>query len=147
MHTLAQLLRSRILVTVGPDEPVYDVARKMTEAGVGALPVLDGEELVGVFSERDLMTRVVVPGRDARATRVGDVMTRSVVTASIDDRRSDCLAMMRGKGFRHLPVLAGGRVIAMVSMRDLLRDEIQEQGEEIRHLRAYLHQTPPADEV
>jgi predicted transcriptional regulator len=52
--------------------------------------------------------------------------------------------MMRGKGFRHLPVLAGGRVIAMVSMRDLLRDEIQEKGEEIRNLRAYLHQTLPS---
>ena len=64
--------------------------------------------------------------------------------ATLRDQRSECLAMMRNKGFRHLPVMAEERVIAMVSMRDLLRDEIQEQGEEIRNLRAYLHQTPPA---
>jgi CBS domain-containing protein len=121
---------------------VYDAAELMCNAGVGAIPILDREELVGVFSERDIMTRVLVSGRDPRITPVATVMTRSVVTASLHDRRSECLAMMREGGFRHLPVLAEGRVIAMISMRDLLRDEIQEQGEEIRNLRAYLHQIP-----
>jgi CBS domain-containing protein len=121
---------------------VYDAAELMCNAGVGAIPILDREELAGVFSERDIMTRVLVPGRDPRITPVATVMTRSVVTASLHDRRSECLAMMREGGFRHLPVLAEGRVIAMISMRDLLRDEIQEQGEEIRNLRAYLHQVP-----
>ncbi len=142
MHTLAQLLRSRNLVICSLRATVYDAADLMCNAGVGAIPILDREELVGVFSERDIMTRVLVPGRDPRTTSVGSVMTRSVVTASLHDRRSECLAMMREGGFRHLPVLAEGRVIAMISMRDLLRDEIQEQGEEIRGLRAYLHQTP-----
>ena len=142
MHTLAQLLRSRNLVIGSLRATVYDAADLMCNAGVGAIPILDREELVGVFSERDIMTRVLVPGRDPRTTPVGSVMTRSVVTASLHDRRSECLAMMREGGFRHLPVLAEGRVIAMISMRDLLRDEIQEQGEEIRGLRAYLHQTP-----
>ena len=142
MHTLAQLLRSERLVSCAPTATVHDAACIMRNARVGAIPILDDERLVGVFSERDIMTRVVVPGRDPNTTPVEAVMTRSVVTATLDDRRSECLSMMRNKGFRHLPVLAKGRVIAMISMRDLLRDEIEEQGVEIQNLRAYLHQTP-----
>jgi CBS domain-containing protein len=142
MHTLAQLLRSERLICGAPTATVYDAACMMRNARVGAIPILEDDRLVGVFSERDIMTRVVVPGLDPTTTRVETVMTRSVVTATLDDRRSECLSMMRNKGFRHLPVIADGRVIAMISMRDLLRDEIEEQGEEIRNLRAYLHQTP-----
>jgi CBS domain-containing protein len=107
---------------------------------VGCVPVLEGEDLVGVFSERDLMTRVVVDGKDPHATLVGSVMTREVVTAGLDDRVSRCLEKMRGVPCRHLPVVADGRVIAMISMRDLLSDEIEEHVEEIRTLRAYLYQ-------
>lgn len=142
MHTLGQVLRSRHLVFSSPDATVYEAAVTMTKASVGALVVLDGEHLVGVFSERDLMTRVLVPGRDPKATRLGSVMTRDVATATLEDRRADCVAKMKKAGCRHLPVLAEGRVIAMLSMRDLLRDEIEEQDEEIRSLRAYLHQAP-----
>lgn len=144
MHTLEQVLRSRNLATAAPSEPVLTVLRRMTEARVGAIAILDGEELVGIFSERDLMTRVVVAGRDPATTPVERVMTRDVVTADLHESRGDCLAKMQRRGCRHLPVLAEGRVIAMLSMRDLLRDEIEEQFEEIRHLRAYVYQLPPA---
>lgn len=142
MHKIKSLLRPRDLVTASPDESVLDVARRMTASRVGALPVLQGGRLVGIFSERDLMTRIVVPQRDPAAVRVGEVMTRDVVTAEPDERRSECLEKMRGAACRHLPVLEDGAVVAVLSMRDLLRDEIEEQGEEIQHLRAYLHQTP-----
>ncbi len=144
MHSLEQVLRNRRLLTAHPTEPVLDVIRRMTAARVGAVTVLDGEQLVGVFSERDLMSRVVVPGRDAESTHVGEVMTREVVTAELDESRDECLAKMQRAGCRHLPVLAHGHTIAMISMRDLLWDEIEEQVEEIRQLRAYVWQTPPA---
>lgn len=144
MHTLEQVLRSRNLATAAPGEPVLAVLRRMTEARVGAIAILDGERLVGVFSERDLMTRVVVAGRDPAHTSVESVMTRDVVTADLHESRGDCLAKMQRRGCRHLPVLSGERVIAMLSMRDLLRDEIEEQFEEIRHLRAYVYQIPPS---
>jgi CBS domain-containing protein len=144
MHTLEQVLRHRNLLAAQPGDPVLDVLRRMTQAKVGAVTVLDGEKLVGVFSERDLMTRVVVPGLDPATTRVAEVMSREVVTAELREPREQCLEKMQRHGCRHLPVMAGGRVIAMLSMRDLLRDEIEEQVEEIRHLRAYVHQTPPA---
>lgn len=142
MHTLEQVLRNRHLVTARPEEPVLDVLRRMTDARVGAIAIVSGDRLVGIFSERDLMTRVVVLGRDPAATIVEDVMTRQVVTADLHETRAESLRKMQNLGCRHLPVLAEGRVLAMLSMRDLLRDEIQEQSEEIQHLRAYVYQTP-----
>ena len=142
MHTLQHVLRTRSLVVAHPDETVLDVARRMTDQRVGAVVVLEGDALVGIFSDRDLMTRVIVPGHDPARTRVSSVMTPDVVTASITAPTRECESKMRRAGCRHLPVLADGRVIAMLSMRDLLLDELEEQGAEIRELRAYIHQTP-----
>ena len=142
MHTLEQVLRHRNLLTAHPGDRVLDVLRRMALAKVGAVTILADEQLVGVFSERDLMTRVVVAGLDPAATPVDAVMTRDVMTADLHETRDECLEKMQRRGCRHLPVMAGGRVIAMLSMRDLLRDEIEEETEEIRHLRAYVHQTP-----
>jgi CBS domain-containing protein len=144
MHSLEQVLRNRRLLTAHPGDVVLDVIQRMTAARVGAVAILDGESLVGVFSERDLMTRVVVAGRNAESTRIDEVMTREVVTAELDEGRDECLAKMQQAGCRHLPVLVHGHVIAMISIRDLLWDEIEEQVEEIRQLRAYVWQTPPA---
>ena len=144
MRTLRQLISRLNLISAEPDAMVFDVAYAMSEARIGAIPIIEGERLVGIFSERDLMTRVVVAGRDARATRVADVMTHEVITAGLDENVDRCLQKMQRAGCRHLPVVHDGRVMSMLSMRDLLRDEIEEQGEEIRHLRAYIQQSPPA---
>ena len=140
MHTLRQAIQRLHLTHAGPTASAFEVAALMSEAHIGCIPVLDGEGLVGVFSERDLMTRVVVAGKDPHETPVGSVMTREVITASLDDPVERCLEKMHSRGCRHLPVVADGRVIAMISMRDLMRDEIEEQVEEIRGLRAYIHQ-------
>ena len=140
MHTLRNVIQRLHVVYAAPTASVFEVAEVMSEARIGCIPVLEGETLVGIFSERDLMTRVVVEGRDARITPVGSVMTREVITASLDDRVERCLDKMHSRGCRHLPVVADGRVIAMISMRDLMRDEIEEQVEEIRELRAYIQQ-------
>lgn len=144
MHTLQNLFQRRALVSAAPDHSVLQVAQRMVESRVGCIVILDGDRLVGVFSERDLMTRVVVPGREPSATPVSEVMTREVVTARLSDRVDRCEEKMRRAGCRHLPVLADGRVIAMLSMRDLLRDELDEHLAENRELRAYLHQLPVA---
>ena len=140
MHTLRQVIQRLHVIHAAPTANVFDVAALMSEARIGCIPVLEGERLVGVFSERDLMTRVVVEGGDPREIPVATVMTREVVTATLDDRVERCLEKMRSCGCRHLPVVADGRVIAMISMRDLMRDEIEEQVEEIAGLRAYIHQ-------
>ena len=144
MHKLRQVVQRLNMVNSRPHASVLEAAASMTEGRVGAIPVLDDHDRrVGIFSERDLMTRVVVAGRDARRTRIEAVMTRGVVTAELDDSVDRCLEKMRAAGCRHLPVFEGGRVISMLSMRDLLLDEIEEQTEEIRHLRAYIHQEAP----
>ena len=142
MHTLRRVIRRLELVAAPPTASVMEVAALMTDAHVGALCILDEDRLVGIFSERDLMIRVLVAGRDPRKTPVADVMTRDVMTASLDDTRSECLQRMQEERFRHLPVLDNGRAVAMLSMRDLLRDEIAEQREEISGLHAYLHSNP-----
>lgn len=142
MHTLRRMIRRRELIAAAPTATVMEVATQMTDAHVGALCILDGDRLVGIFSERDLMTRVLVAGRDPRRTPVADVMTRDVVTATMDDSRSDCLSKMQEERFRHLPVMEDDRAVAMLSMRDLMRDEIEEQREEIVVLQAYLHSNP-----
>ena len=142
MHRLRHIILRRSVVSAPPDARVSEVVATMAAEGVGALPILDGERLVGIFSERDLLTRVVVLRRDPDATRVDEVMTREVVTATLEEHVDFCIEKMRKIGCRHLPVVSGSRVIGVLSMRDLLRDEVAEQDHEIRHLRAYLHQTP-----
>ena len=142
MHRLRNVIQRQHLSTVPPSATVYEVAVAMGEGRVGAVPVVDGDLLVGIFSERDLMTRVVVPGRDPNTIPVSEVMTHEVVTATPEEHVDFCLEKMRKARCRHLPVEMGGRIVAMISMRDLLHDEIGEQDEEIRSLRAYLHQTP-----
>jgi CBS domain-containing protein len=142
MHRVHRVLQRLHLISAPPEATVFEVAVTMTKGRVGAIPILDGETIVGIFSERDLMQRVVVTGRDPKTTRVSEVMTRNVVTAMPDESVDASLEKMKRAGCRHLPVVDGGRVLGVISMRDLLRDELEEQGEEIEHLRAYLHQSP-----
>jgi CBS domain-containing protein len=142
MHKLRHVIQRLNLISSASDALVIEAANTMTESRVGALSIIDGDELVGIFSERDLMTRVVVAGRDPHTTKVSEVMTRDVITADLDDSVDTCVEKMQRGGCRHLPVVHDGRVITMLSMRDLLSDEIEEQTEEIRNLRAYIHQVP-----
>ena len=140
MHTVRHVVQRLHVVHATPTATAYEVAQRMADSRVGCVPVLDGERLVGVFSERDLMSRVVVAGRDPKRTPLETVMTRDVVTASLDDDVDGCLDKMRRSGCRHMPVVHEDRVVAMLSMRDLLRDEIEVQSEEIRGLRQYIQQ-------
>ena len=142
MHRLRSVLQHQHVVSAPPDASVYEVAVLMARSHVGAIPIIDQDRLVGIFSERDLMTRVVVPRREPTQTRVSEVMTTRVETATLQEHVDYCVDKMRAVGCRHLPVLADERVIGMVSMRDLLRDELAEQDSEIRNLKAYLHQQP-----
>lgn len=142
---IRNLSQRRPLVTVPPTTTVFETVRIMTASRVGAIPIIENGRLIGIFSERDLMQRVVAVERDPRATFVSEVMTREVVRAKLDDRIDDCLDRMKRAGCRHMPVEENGRVVWMIAMRDLLRGEIEEQDDEIRFLRAYLHQTPPGD--
>lgn len=120
MTEVAELIEGHPLIHAEPAHKVREVARMMADRNVGAIAVLDEGTLVGVFSERDLMARVVAAGLDPDGTRVSDVMTKQLVVAEANDGIGDALQKMYDTKCRHLPVVSGGKLIGMLSMRDLL---------------------------
>jgi CBS domain-containing protein len=143
MQTIRTLLSGKSIYCVPSTMSVLDAARTMCDRRIGAIVVKDGTTPVGVFSERDLMERVVVRGKDPSRVAVSEVMTRDIITASPDESPVECMRKMQERGCRHLPIVEHDEVIAMLSLRDLLRVEIDEKNEEIRWMNAYIHDVPP----
>jgi CBS domain-containing protein len=145
MKCIKAIIGNRETVTVERSMSVGDVARMMAERQIGAVPVVEGDRLVGVFSERDVLTRVVAAGRSAEATPVGDVMSSGLVVAEAGERYETCLNRMQQAHVRHLIVLdkiPGGRLAGILSLRDLLAADIDEKDEAIGLLNAYVHYIP-----
>jgi signal-transduction protein with cAMP-binding, CBS, and nucleotidyltransferase domain len=126
------------LFSVEEHQSVAEVARAMAGFHVGAILVLKGDELRGIFSERDLMVRVVLERRDPETTPVRDVMTTDVSTIDEDATPEAAMESMQVNKCRHLPVTRDGHVVAFLSMRDLMNYEVARQTEEIHHMRAYI---------
>lgn len=141
MQTLNQILADRPTYSVETGQRVAEVVETMAALNVGAILVLERGELRGLFSERDLMMRVVVPGRDVHSTLIDDVMTREIATADPSSTTDAAMAQMEHIGCRHLPVCGGDRVLGMVSMRDLMRFELEEKTSELEHMRSYIQST------
>ena len=123
---------------------VLETVRAMVERNIGAVPVLHNGRLVGIFSERDLMRRVVAEGRDPRNTALAEVMTDDPLTISMHEELGKCMALMRHHNFRHLPVCHEGNLVGMVSLRDILLRDLDEKDDEVRMMRAYIHSVPQA---
>jgi len=124
------------------NQAVLEVARAMVERNIGAVPVLRDGLLVGIFSERDLMKRVVVEARDPRTTRVDEVMTDDPLTVTPGEDLETCMILMRRHGFRHLPVCEGKKLRGIVSLRDILLHDLNEKDHEVRMMRAYIQASP-----
>lgn len=142
MKRVGSLVEGQQLVVVPGEATVAEAARRMAERNVGAVPVVEGQRVVGVFSERDVLARVVAAGRDPATTRVRDVMTTDLVVASPSDSYEECLRRMQVAGIRHLLVLSEGRLVGIVSLRDLFRLDLDEKQEAITLLNAYVHDIP-----
>lgn len=129
MKQIAELIEGRPLVHATTAENVREVAQRMSERNIGAVAVLDDGRLVGIFSERDVMSRVVAPGLIPEDTRIDSVMTRELVVADPGDDLDDALQKMNSVRARHLPVVDDGRLVGMISLRDLLEidDAVQRQ--------------------
>jgi CBS domain-containing protein len=127
-------------VTAGTS--VLDAVRYMAGVHRGAVPVIDDDRLVGMFSERDLMLKVVLAEKNPADVKVSDVMTRDLVVADRDDTHAACLAKMRTMHFRHLPVVAQGKLVGLISLRDLMEMEAVQQSEHIDLLSYYVHYRP-----
>ncbi len=140
MGLLSQILqtRSRVLFVQDPHQPVDQVIRLMAREQIGAVPVCDAGRLVGIFSERDFLRRVAARGLDPAKTELAAVMTPDPVTAEPTEDRLVAIGKMQGMGCRHLPIVANGVVIDMLSMRDLLFVEIAEREQEVAQLRQYI---------
>ena len=142
MCSIYDLVKEQEMCVADANDSVMEVAQAMVERNIGAVPVLRDGQLAGVFSERDLMRRIVVEGRDPKATRVGEVMTPEPLSVSRHDDLERCLVLMREHGFRHLPICEGGRLLGFLSLRDLLLRDLSEKDDEVKLMRAYIHSAP-----
>lgn len=121
MKQIGEIIEGHSLYHVAPSANVRDAARTMSDRNIGAIAVLDSGKLVGIFSERDVLTRVVAAGLDPEATNVDAVMTKDLVVADPGDDINDALQKMHAVNCRHLPVVDRGNLVGMISIRDLLQ--------------------------
>jgi CBS domain-containing protein len=141
---ICDLIKNQDTYQAEMDETVLDTVQAMVERNIGAVPVLHNGKLVGIFSERDLMKRVVAEGRDPGSTCLAEVMTDDPLTISMNEELENCMALMRRHNFRHLPVCHDGHLIGMVSLRDILLHDLDAKDDEVRMMRAYIHSMPDA---
>ncbi len=140
MHAIGTLIKGREILSVSSGQLVMDAVRYMVQHHIGAVPVLRYDELVGIFSERDLMVRMVAEGRDASTTLVDAVMTPDPLAVSPETSFEECMILMKAHGFRHLPICENRKLIGVISLRDLLLLDVEEKDVEVRMMRAYIQQ-------
>jgi CBS domain-containing protein len=139
---ISDLLKRQSVISAESHQTVLEIARLMVEHNIGAVPLLQGGQLAGIFTERDLMSRVVVAGKDPARTPVSQVMTEDPMAVTPEDSLETCMTLMRRHGFRHLLVCSGRELKGVVSLRDILLHDLDEKDDEVRMMRAYLHSSP-----
>jgi CBS domain-containing protein len=143
MKTVGEILKGRDVHHVNFTDSVLEVASYMTRCHIGAVAVVQGDRLVGLFSERDLMQRVVAAGKDPRTTTVADVMTTDLVVAEANDDLRACVQRMVSAKVRHLPVVSGDKFLGMVAIMELLQAEIRDLDLEVQMLTDYVYHIAP----
>ncbi|MCZ2104503.1 MAG: CBS domain-containing protein [Comamonadaceae bacterium] len=141
MTTVAEILRSKNnaqVHCVAPTDTVLKALRLMAEKGIGALMVLDGEKIAGIFTERDYARKVVLLGRSSGDTPVSEIMTRAVRFVHPGQSTEECMALMTENRLRHLPVVEDGRLVGLVSIGDLVKHVISQQQFVIEQMEQYI---------
>jgi len=140
MRNVQQLLENKPhrLLSISPTASVLDALRQMAEKEVGALVVLDGEKLVGIFSERDYARKIILFGKSSHDTAVSEIMTTSVVSVRPTQSADECMALMTGRRVRHLPVLSEDKVVGVISIGDVVKEMIDDQRRTIEQLEQYI---------
>lgn len=140
MVTVAQCLQTKPnrIVSVRPTDPVVTALQSMRDQRVRAVLVMDGDRLAGIITQGDCAIKVLLPGRDAKQTLVSEVMTANPMTVKPADPLEACMGLMANRGFRHLPVMDAGRVVGVVSVGDVVKDNIRRMGEQIGFLETYI---------
>jgi len=141
MHTVAQILKTKPVQTVYRIEPtatVLEALKQLADKRVGALLVMDGEQIVGIVTERDYARKVDLLGRSAQDTAVSEIMTSTVMYVRPDHGNEQCMALMTENRLRHLPVISGGKLVGLLSIGDLVKDIISEHQFIIEQLEHYI---------
>lgn len=142
MKSVSEILKKKVLhtsiVSVTPETTVLEAVTIMADSDISALMVLNGEQVEGIITERDFVRRVARLERSAYATTVGEVMTSSLITVGPQDRTRHCMQLMIERNLRHLPVLEDGKLVGLLSIRDLVKDVVAEQEGLIQHLEQYI---------
>jgi CBS domain-containing protein len=138
MRSIYDLVRGRKTHDVSEKQSVLDVARLMVEHNIGAVPVVRDGDLIGIFSERDLLKRVVAEGRDPAKTLVGEVMTPEPLVVKPNETIEHCMIVMKQHSFRHLPVCDGQKMVGIVSLRDIMLHDLEAKDDEIITMRQYI---------
>jgi CBS domain-containing protein len=141
MTTVAGILKSKPdknVYTIAPTATVYEALQRMADKGIGALLVTEGDQVVGIITERDYARKVALMSRTSKETLVRDVMTSPVMYVRPDQTSEECMALMTENRLRHLPVMDGGKLIGLVSIGDLVKDIISEQQFIIEQLEHYI---------
>jgi len=140
MKPVLELLKQRdgTLWHVRPDISVFEALQTLAEHEVGALMVMDGGQLIGIFSERDYTRKIALKGLNSKTAQVADIMTTTVVSVSPSTGTRACMALMSSKKIRHLPVVDGSTVLGMISIRDIMNDIIADHENTIAQLESYI---------
>ena len=126
------------LVSVGPEDSVVAALQLMRDFRVRAVLVLDGDRLEGIVTQGDCAIKVLLPGLDAKRVAVRDIMTANPMTVKLSDPIEACMGLMASRNFRHLPVLEAGKVVGVVSIGDVVKDNIRQMGMQIDFLETYI---------
>ncbi len=140
IKTVRQLLQKKgsEIFSIGPGATVLEALKLMAEKDVGALVVLDGSRLVGIFSERDYARKIVLHGKFSKETAVKEIMTTRVLCVEPSNTVEQCMALMTQRHIRHLPVLEGEKVVGLISIGDIVKETISEQQFTIQQLEAFI---------
>ena len=142
MKTVEQILKTKsqhqTVYTIGPDDSVLDALKMLAEKNVGALPVVEGNQVVGIVSERDYARKLVLKGRSSAATPVREIMSAPVVTVEPKQKLDFCMNLMTVRHLRHLPVVDNGKLLGLFSIGDLVKETITEQASLIQQLEQYI---------
>lgn len=140
MKTVREKIQSKKILTVKSGTTIYDAVLFMAEQNIGLVPILSSDgKLLGVFSERDLVRRVIAKGLDLKSTSVDEVMSKDLVLADINESHEECLKKMKDRGTRHILIIENEKLVGILSIRDLLEIDLKVQQETIEVLHNYIY--------